>query len=131
MKILVVEDDYITSEVMREIMTSFGECIVAENGAKAVEMFKDAIISGEPFDCIFLDIMMPELDGQETLNQIRQSEYALGIKGLDCVKVVMTTALDDFENISNAFKYQCEGYLVKPVDKDRVTKVLIDLDLLT
>lgn len=130
MKTLVVEDDYITSEVMREIMTSFGECHVAENGLKAIEYFKNAIIDGNPYDLIFLDIMMPELDGQETLNQIREVEYSLNIKGLDCVKIVMTTALDDFENIRSAFKNQCEGYLVKPVDKDKVTKTLIDLELL-
>lgn len=130
MKTLVVEDDYITSEVMREIMSSFGECEVAENGARAVELFKNALEANSPFDFILLDIMMPEVDGQEALNRIREEEYSRNIKGLDGVKIVMTTALDDFDNIRAAFKNQCDGYLVKPLDKDKVTRVLLDLDLL-
>ena len=130
MKTLVVEDDYITSEVMREIMSSFGECEVAENGARAVELFKNALEANSPFDFILLDIMMPEVDGQEALNRIREEDYSRNIKGLDGVKIVMTTALDDFDNIRAAFKNQCDGYLVKPLDKDKVTRVLLDLDLL-
>lgn len=77
-----------------------------------------------------MDIRMPELDGQETLSMIREIEYSEGVMGLDAVKVIMTTALDDFDNIRNAFRNQCEGYLAKPVDKDKVIRILTEHGLI-
>lgn len=130
MKSLIVEDDYITAEVMREIMSAFGECDVAEDGKRALDFFSVALVTKEVYDVIFLDIMMPELDGQETLENIRRMENDYDIRGLDGVKIVMTTALDDFENIKKAFKSQCEGYIVKPIDKDKIVNKLIELKLL-
>jgi two-component system chemotaxis response regulator CheY len=130
MRTLVVEDDYITAEVMHEIMLSFGECDVAENGKIAIEKFSAAMEEDEPYKVVFLDIMMPEMDGQTVLDEIRKIESEHGIKGLEGVKIIMTTALDDFENIKRAFKHQAEGYIVKPIDKDKVIKTLIDLELL-
>ncbi|MFP4527797.1 MAG: response regulator [Candidatus Kapaibacterium sp.] len=130
MKTLVVEDDYITAEVMHEIMLSFGECDVAENGKIALDKFGQALDVDDPYDIIFLDIMMPEMDGQTVLGKIREMEHDKGIRGLEGVKIVMTTALDDFDNIKRAFKHQAEGYIIKPIDKDKVIKTLIDLELL-
>jgi two-component system, chemotaxis family, chemotaxis protein CheY len=130
MNILIVEDDYITSQVMKEILMSFGNCEIAENGRNALELFYNALDEKTPYDLIFLDIMMPEIDGQETLQKIREIEYTHGIMGLDGVKIIMTTALDDYENITKAFKSQCEGYVVKPIDKDKIVNVLLNLNLL-
>jgi len=130
MKTLIVEDDYITSQVMQEIMLAFGSCDVAENGAIGVELFQKAINENSKYDVIFLDIMMPEMTGQEALHTIREFEKSNNILGLDTCKIIMTTALDDFENIKTAFKEQCEAYIVKPIDKDKILKSLINLDLL-
>ncbi len=127
MRTLLVEDDYITSQIMKEMLLRYGSCDVAENGLMAIEMFADAYNDDDPYDVIFLDIMMPEIDGQEVLYQIRDIETAKGIKGLDGVKIIMTTALGDFENIRKAFNNQCEGYLVKPVERKKMEKTLIGL----
>lgn len=131
MRSLVVEDDYITSQVMQEILNAFGDCDVAENGNQAIELFTSAQLTGVLYDVVFLDIMMPEKDGQEVLTKIRQIEKMNGIMGLDGVKIVMTTALDDYNNIKKAFANQAEAYLIKPIDKDKVVKVLVDLELLS
>ncbi len=130
MRTLVVEDDYITSQVMQEVMLSFGDCDIAEDGAQAIELFQSSLVNDLRYDVIFLDIMMPEMDGQQVLDAIRKIEEANNILGLDCVKIVMTTALDDYNNIRTAFTNQAEGYLVKPIDKDKVVQVLINLGLL-
>lgn len=129
MRTLVVEDDFITSQVMQEILLSFGPCDIAENGKRGIEMFKEKLNSPNHYEVIFLDIMMPEMDGQSVLNAIRETENDHDIMGLDCVKIIMTTALDDFENVKTAFKNQAEGYIVKPIEKDKVVKKLADLDL--
>ncbi len=130
MRTLVVEDDYITSQVMQEIMLSFGSCDVAEDGMQAIELFTTAHLTGMLYDVVFLDIMMPEMDGQEVLAKFRKVEEMNSIKGLDGVKIIMTTALDDFHNIKTVFKNQAEGYIVKPIDKDKVVNALANLGLL-
>ena len=130
MKALVVEDDFITSQVMKEILLSFGECDVAENGVEAIQYFSESYTHDDPYSIIFLDIMMPEIDGQETLERIRAIENQNGVYGLDSVKIVMTTALDDFDNIKVAFKNQCEGYIVKPINKDKIINILLRLEIL-
>lgn len=71
--------------------------------------------------------MMPVLNGQETLKEIRSREKVAGIQGLDGVKVVMTTAMDDVDNVMSAFGAQCEGYLVKPIDKAKLEELLSSL----
>jgi two-component system chemotaxis response regulator CheY len=124
MKTLIVEDDYITSQVMQEIMFNYGECDIAENGKIAIELFTQAFEQEQKYDLIFLDIMMPEMDGQDVLALIRQIEEQYGIKGLDGVKIIMSTALDDYANLSKAFGNQCEGYVVKPIEKEKVIKAL-------
>ncbi len=130
MKTLIVEDDYITSQVVYEIMTGFGEADIAEDGRQAIDKFKEAYSSGDPFELILLDIMMPEMDGQEVLKQIRQFEEDNQVKGLDGVNIIMATALSDFDNLRKAFSNQCEGYIIKPIEKDKIVNMLMDLDLL-
>jgi two-component system chemotaxis response regulator CheY len=130
LKTLIVEDDFITSQVLREIMLAFGETDIAENGLIAIDMIGNAINADIPYNLIFLDIMMPELDGQEALTLIRQIEKDSGIIGLDCSKVLMTTALSDFSNIKTAFKNQCEGYIIKPIEKDKIINTLTDLRII-
>ncbi|MFP4369284.1 MAG: response regulator [Candidatus Kapaibacterium sp.] len=129
MKSLIIEDDYITAHVMQEIMQSFGESDIAEDGKAGLEKFISSLNSKESYNVIFLDIMMPEMDGQQVLAAIREEESKRNIAGLESVKIVMTTALSDFDNVKQAFKNQCEGYIVKPIDKDKVIKKLVDLEL--
>jgi two-component system chemotaxis response regulator CheY len=100
---------------MQKMLSRYGETIIASDGKQALEVFKGQIIGNNPFDLMFLDIMLPEMDGQEVLKNIRDFELQHSILGSDGVKVIMTTALDDNKNILTAFRSQCEGYIVKPV----------------
>ncbi|MBF0501730.1 MAG: response regulator [Candidatus Riflebacteria bacterium] len=120
MKILVIEDDFVSRCVFIEYLSPYGSCDAAANGKEGVMAFKLAFESGKPYDLVCLDIMMPEMDGQEVLKQIRQYEEEKGIGGLAGVKIIMTTALDDFKNIMTAFRHQCEAYLVKPIEKAKL-----------
>jgi len=120
MKTLIVEDDFTSRLVLQEILKQYGPTHVALNGKEAVTAVHTAIDSGEPYDLICLDIMMPEMDGQAALNEIRRVEEAGGIASIDGAKVIMTTALDDSKNILASFKGQCDVYLTKPVDKAKL-----------
>lgn len=127
MKILIVEDDYITAQIMQEILSGYGNCEIAEDGKVAINKISLQLDNNDPYDIIFLDIMMPELSGQDVLTHIRSIESERGISGLDCAKVIMTTALDDFDNIKLSFVNQAEGYIVKPIDREKIKRTLIDL----
>ena len=73
--------------------------------------------------------MMPEMSGYDVLEEIRRLETDRGIHGLSGVKVIMTTALDDHESIMDAFGAQCEGYLVKPIDRNKLYDQLASLGI--
>lgn len=72
---------------------------------------------------------MPGMDGFEVLQTIRSLERSHGIVGLQACKVVMVTALGDTKNVFKAFNAQCEAYLVKPVDRDKLMAQLAQLGL--
>ncbi len=130
MRILIVEDDFVSSKLLQTILFPYGICDVADNGYEGLELFRKAVKEEEPYDLICLDIMMPEMDGQQMLKEIRGFEEIRGITGMDGVKIIMVTALDDFENISRAFREQCEAYYIKPIDKDRLLETLKKLNLI-
>jgi two-component system, chemotaxis family, chemotaxis protein CheY len=74
--------------------------------------------------------LMPEMDGQTVLKEIRRIESETGIHGSDGIKIIMTSALSDRKNILDAFKSQCEAYLVKPVDRELLLEHLREFKLL-
>jgi two-component system chemotaxis response regulator CheY len=127
MRILIVEDDVISSRMMQGYLQELGVCECAMNGREAQEKFKAALDEGKPYALVCLDIMMPEVTGQDALKAIRALEEERGIFGLDGVKIIMTTALGDFQNMMTAFRNQCESYLVKPIGKENLFKELRNL----
>lgn len=130
MKILIVEDDFVCRRLLQNILSPYGDCDIAINGKEAVEAFRLAGEDGDTYDLICLDIMMPEMDGQEALKKIREMEKEKGILGLDGVKVIITSALGDSKNVLGAFRTGCEGYLVKPVKKDKLIEEIKKLGLI-
>jgi two-component system chemotaxis response regulator CheY len=129
MRILIVEDDFISRKVLEKQLSMFGETDVTVNGREAVEAVRLQIAQGEPYDLICLDIMMPEMDGQEALRAIRNAEKEADIEGLDRTKIIMTTALNDSKDILSSFKDECDGYLVKPIKKQDIRKVFEMLEI--
>lgn len=130
MKSLIVDDDFFSRRILQTMMSSLGECHVAVDGQEALFAFEQALAESSPYDVICLDIMMPGMDGQQVLKAIREIEESKDIFGSDCAKIIMTTALDDSENIKNAFRAQCESYLIKPISKSKLIKILADMDLI-
>lgn len=129
MRILVLEDEFISRSIMLEILAPFGEVEAAETGPEALAMYKEAIHKQNRYDLVFLDIMVPEMSGQDVLKNIRLLEEEHGITGNNSAKIVMTTALGDFTNVKAAFKQQCEAYLIKPIDKEKIVTTLESLGL--
>lgn len=130
MKSLIVEDDSVSQRIMEAYLSPYGKCDIAGNGLIGLEKFKIAFDNGDSYDLISLDIMMPKMSGHEALRLIREYENHYGIYGGECVKIIMTTALDDSKNINEAFRNQCEAYLIKPVSYTKIIETLKNMDLI-
>jgi len=120
MKTLIVEDDFTCRLLLQEILKKYGPAHVAINGKEAVEAVRVALEVGEPYNLICMDIMMPEMDGQAALKEIRSLEEAQGIASIRGVKVIMVTTLDDSRNVLESFKSLCDAYVIKPVNKEKL-----------
>lgn len=132
MRILIVEDEFISRTLLSEMLSEYGICHITTDGKEAVEVMRRALGNREKYDLVCLDIMMPEMDGQEVLAEIRKMENEFGITNNDAAKVIMTTALDDSKNIMRAFtEGHCEAYLTKPIEKDKLINQLKDLKLIS
>jgi two-component system, chemotaxis family, chemotaxis protein CheY len=130
MRTLIVEDDFTSRLVLQAFLSRFGECHVAVNGKEAVEAFRVSKKTGSGYDLICMDIMMPEMDGQTALWEIRAMEEASGTFSTQGVKIIMVTALDDVKNVVSSFRSLCDGYMFKPVDTGQLLTHLISLKLI-
>ena len=131
MKCLIVEDDFISRRILRELLGAYFDCEIAVDGEEAVTAFRMAHEAKTPYDLICMDIMMPKMDGREALRLIRQLEKELEVPPNLEVKVVMTTALDDPKTVFDSF-YQdgATAYLVKPISKQKLLRELRALGLI-
>ena len=131
-KILIVEDEYISRILLKELLTPFGDCDMVTNGLDAVDVLeKSYSVAGNRYDLVCLDIMMPKMSGHEVLREMRRIERDNDIYGEDAAKVLMVTALDDAKNIMEALvEGRCEAYLTKPISRARLEEHLRNLQLI-
>ena len=129
MKALIVEDNNASQILLKLHLKDVAECVCAENGKEAFDIFREAVEDADPFDLICLDINMPEMDGHEFLQKIREYENDKKDRISTFAKVIMTTALGEPEQVVQAYKEGCEDYIVKPVKKSDLLKKIEDLGL--
>lgn len=130
MHFLVVEDEFTSRRILQRILSEHGDSDVAVDGSEAQHAFAIALEEGTPYDAVFLDIMLPGMDGQEVLASLRKLEEQHGVGVGAGVKVIMTTSLSDAKNVMQAFRSGCESYLVKPIDREKVVGELVKLGVL-
>lgn len=131
MKILIVDDDQTSGKLLHSYLKMYGECHVAESGEEGFEAFKHAMQNNSPYELVTLDIMMPIVDGHETLKAIRDFERSTLDAGGNAAKIIMVTALDDINTVMKSFEELCDGYLTKPVIRRDLFNELVKLDVLS
>lgn len=102
-RILSVDDEPINNKIVARIMKDepIYEIIAASSGAEAL-----ALLEEQEFDLILLDMMMPEMDGMETLKRIRQKSQ---------IPVVIMTADKTLDTSVEFARLGCDDYLTKPL----------------
>jgi two-component system chemotaxis response regulator CheY len=129
-KCLIAEDNLLSRRILKELLSSQFDCDIAVNGQEAIDSFRLAHESKRPYDVIFMDIMMPVVDGLEALQCIRALEREMQIPPGLAVKVVMATALDDPHTVIRSFnKCEADAFIVKPLSRHKLINELRALKL--
>ncbi|MFH1752599.1 MAG: response regulator [Candidatus Omnitrophota bacterium] len=104
-KILIIDDEKDFLDLLESALKRHGyDVIKATDGVEGVEKAK----SQKP-DMVICDIRMPKKDGYAVLKEIRQDID----KNLP---VIILSAIDDFRNIQEAYDYEADFYVSKPVE---------------
>lgn len=102
--LLVVDDNEMNRDMLSRRLRRQGYTVdVAVNGREALEMLQAA-----DFDLVLLDIMMPEMNGYEVLEEMKDNP------NLSFIPVIMITAVDEIESIVRCIELGAEDYLPKP-----------------
>jgi two-component system chemotaxis response regulator CheY len=121
MRILIAEDDFFSRTILKDILAEYGDCDIAVDGREAVQSYEGAIRNNKEYSVIFLDIMMPKMDGIAALKKIRKLEADRGISNSKEVKVIMITALSDPKTVVEAYyRGGATAYIVKPIDRKQL-----------
>ncbi len=104
-RVLVVEDEYDSITMVSKILSHHGiQVQVAENGYECLEV----VVQFDPI-IVVMDLAMPEMNGWETLVQLRSNPDTAHIP------VVAITAFDSVDVAEDAYKAGFDGYFPKPV----------------
>jgi diguanylate cyclase (GGDEF)-like protein len=105
-RLLIVDDISDNRSILKRRFERRGfDVTEAESGLVAIDL-----IEKFPFDLVLLDVMMPEIDGMETLKRIRSRRSASDLP------VIMVTAKSESDNIVDALEQGANDYVTKPVD---------------
>jgi len=129
-RFLIVDDDRLCRELLRDILSKYGRCDFAYNGQEAIDAHRLALEDQDPYNMVCLDIMMPGFSGHQALEGMRKTEQQFGIFGNDGVPVIMTTALRDSRQCMQAFREGCEAYLTKPIRREALLARMQEMKVL-
>jgi len=99
LRALIVDDAVISRRIICKIITNVFDYDEAENGLIALQKYQEAVELGKPYSIVFMDVIMPEMDGKEAVRKIRQYEESLAIPKAPIVMVTASEMIDDIEEL--------------------------------
>lgn len=111
MSILIVEDNAVNAKLLTLMLKANGyQTLLAQHGREAL----DKLAAGEGIQLIVTDLMMPEMDGLEFVSRVK------AVLAYADVPILLTSAHSDTETVAKASRLGCQGFLVKPIDRQQL-----------
>ncbi len=127
---LIIEDEYTARAQLEYFLKEYGSCDAFDNGEDGIEAIKKSFKEKKYYDLVCIDIVLPSKNGTIILSEIRKFEKSTDRFITHPLKVIMTTAMTDIKNVSQAYSEFCDGYLKKPVTKTKLRKYLVQFNLI-
>jgi len=106
--IMIIDDDNMTCNLLSKIFSKSYDVVIANNGQDAIQKLQEAKTNEVNISCIFLDLIMPVLDGFSVLNYLNDNNY------LNKMPVIIISGNYDKETRNRAYSYQIADMLEKP-----------------
>ncbi|MEQ9413431.1 MAG: response regulator, partial [Cyclobacteriaceae bacterium] len=111
-KVLIAEDNEVNAMVFYEFLSEWGcDVTIVGNGAEAVAQLKN-----RSYDLVLMDIYMPELNGQDATEQIRQFDKQ--------TPIVMLTASNSEDDLEKCITYGANDFILKPISSSNLLRIL-------
>ncbi|ODA44042.1 PAS/PAC sensor hybrid histidine kinase [Thermodesulfovibrio sp. N1] len=122
-KALVIEDNGLVGETLKAMLEFLGfDVVVAEDGYKAKEQFKSAIELNNPFDVVFVDLVLPEIPGSKVFEKLKEIDPN--------IKAIISSGYSDDTTIKEYEKLGFKGILNKPYTIEELREIRKKLSLL-
>lgn len=117
-KVLYMDDENSLRDIAGEILEHVGYNVAfACDGAEAIRMYSEAMVSGKPFDIVIMDLTIPGgMGGAETMKRLYEMDHG--------VKAVVTSGYADNPIVQDFKKYNFSGMIAKPYNIDELVRVI-------
>lgn len=112
-RILLIDDSMIQLQILNGLLHGKYEILMASSGEEGIGLAEE-----EKPDLILLDIDMPGMSGKETFRRLQEQ------KETSKIPVIFLTGVDERAEIEEVLQYRPKGYLLKPVDQNRLLETI-------
>jgi osomolarity two-component system sensor histidine kinase SLN1 len=118
LRVLVADDNSTNIEVVKRMLKleDVSDVTIAKDGQEAYDLVKGTMENNQPFDVIFMDVQMPNVDGLQSTRLIRQAGFTSPIVAL--------TAFSEESNVKDCMNSGMNEFLAKPIRRPALKQVL-------
>ena len=129
-RFLIIEEDRLSSELLREVLHEFGACETAASGHEGLRRFRQALAESRPFELVTVDVSLDDMDGHAVVDRLRRVEDDMGVPSTARASVIMTTAVCDARHCHTTSRKGNEGYITKPIHDIQLLHKLRELHVI-
>lgn len=120
MRFLIIDDETISRLTLERMLGNYGTCQSAGTGKAALTAFADALRKNEPFDVITIDLQLPDINGLQLMLKMQELERRIEDESFKPAIKLIISAHSKKELIISCVQRGCDGYIIKPFNRDTI-----------